>query len=109
MRFIQLFLHNFLNSIFCTTFCLSSDGANVAYYMQNFDKGRFNYHQLQFVIDALESMNENPLVILPHKYCASSFKVKTGSQFRTQKLADDERNILDRYVFAVDHFSVDML
>ena len=26
------------------------DGANVAYYMQSFDKGRFNFHQIKFMV-----------------------------------------------------------
>ena len=38
------------------------DGPNVAYYMQNFEQGIFNYHQIQFVVEALERMGENVLV-----------------------------------------------
>ena len=79
--------------------------------MQNYDKGQFNYHQLQFMVDALESMNENPLVILPYKYFLPSFQVimgSRGSRYQTQRVTDDERNILDRYVFAVDLFSAGM-
>ena len=34
------------------------DGANVAYYMQNFAGGSFNFHQIQFMVEALEKMNE---------------------------------------------------
>ena len=30
------------------------DGANVGYYMQNFTNGRFNYHQIKFMVDTLE-------------------------------------------------------
>lgn len=40
---------------------LYSDGANVAYYMQNFDRGCFNVHQIHFVVTALEGIGENPL------------------------------------------------
>jgi hypothetical protein len=45
-----------------TSFILNSDGPNVAYYMQNFEEGIFNYHQIKFVVDALEEMGENVLV-----------------------------------------------
>ncbi|KAL9189460.1 hypothetical protein ACHAXT_009135 [Thalassiosira profunda] len=44
------------------------DGANVGYYMQSFEKGRFNYHQIKFMIDTLEERGEKPLVVLPYKY-----------------------------------------
>jgi len=54
------------------------DGANVAYYMQNFDDGGFNLHQIKFVVDALETMGENPLVILPAKYGNDRFMVSGG-------------------------------
>lgn len=30
------------------------DGANVGYYMQSFDKGRFNYHQIKFMVSQLQ-------------------------------------------------------
>jgi hypothetical protein len=40
---------------------LYSDGANVAYYMQNFERGCFNMHQIHFVVTALEGIGENPL------------------------------------------------
>ena len=36
------------------------DGANIAYYMQNFEGGLFNIHQIAFMVEALEKMNENP-------------------------------------------------
>eukprot|EP00578_Thalassiosira_sp_NH16_P032595 CAMPEP_0181081076 /NCGR_PEP_ID=MMETSP1071-20121207/2912_1 /TAXON_ID=35127 /ORGANISM="Thalassiosira sp., Strain NH16" /LENGTH=947 /DNA_ID=CAMNT_0023162605 /DNA_START=375 /DNA_END=3216 /DNA_ORIENTATION=+ len=49
------------------------DGANIGYYMQSFDKGRFNYHQVKFMVDTLEERGENPLVIVPHKYGYSQF------------------------------------
>ncbi|KAL7540471.1 hypothetical protein ACHAWF_006707 [Thalassiosira exigua] len=49
------------------------DGANVGYYMQSFDKGRFNYHQIKFMVDTLEERGENPLVIVPHKYGSNEF------------------------------------
>lgn len=42
------------------------DGANVGYYMQSFDRGRFNYYQIQFMVDTLEGRGENPLVVIPN-------------------------------------------
>jgi hypothetical protein len=42
------------------------DGANVGYYMQSFDRGRFNYYQIKFMIDTLEGRGENPLVVIPN-------------------------------------------
>lgn len=49
------------------------DGANVGYYMQSFDKGRFNYHQIKFMVDELEERGENALVIIPNKYGKDRF------------------------------------
>lgn len=42
------------------------DGANVGYYMQSFDRGRFNYYQIKFMVDTLEGRGENPLVVIPN-------------------------------------------
>ena len=64
------------------------DGANVGYYMQNFDSGGFNYHQIAFVVQALEEKGETPLVILPQKYTRDFFKVGQKKQFLTR--ADKE-------------------
>ena len=63
--------------------------------MQNFDQGRFNYHQIQFVVDALIKMKENPLVIIPFKYGFDSFTITTGVVGEMQKLTDKERAIRD--------------
>lgn len=71
------------------------DGANVAYYMQNFDKGCFNFHQIQFVVDALEKSHEHPLVILPYKYCTDSFMVSMGLKHFRQSLSTEEQRILE--------------
>lgn len=73
------------------------DGANVAYYMQNFNQGSFNYHQIQFMVDALKKMNENPLVILPFKYCSKSFWISstTSTSARKQVLTNEEIAILE--------------
>jgi len=72
------------------------DGANVAYYHQNFDDGKFNFHQLQFMVDTLEKMNETPLVILPKKYAQKSFNVNLGRNNRKQFLSQDEWGILNK-------------
>lgn len=39
----------------------TEDGANVAYYMQNFDKGKFSFSQIDFVVTAMEKNDLNPL------------------------------------------------
>jgi hypothetical protein len=54
------------------------DGANVGYFFQNFEGGRFNFHQIKFVVDSLEQVGENVLVILPGKYGNDSFTVTLG-------------------------------
>mmetsp|Transcript_15095 Transcript_15095/g.20010 ORF Transcript_15095/g.20010 Transcript_15095/m.20010 type:complete len:327 (+) Transcript_15095:1-981(+) len=72
------------------------DGANVAYYMQNFDQGKFNFHQLEFMVDALEKMNEHPLVILPNKYLRKHFHANTGSSNYKQTLNRREQAIIDK-------------
>jgi len=72
------------------------DGANVAYYMQNFQGGSFNYYQIQFMVEALEKMKENPLVIIPFKYCSKYFTVTMGANRRQHFLDQNERNIIDK-------------
>lgn len=76
----------------------TADGANVAYYMQNFDKGKFNYHQLRFMVDAVENKKEKPLVILPAKYGRREFFVPQGSGFGKQVLNEKEMKILEECV-----------
>jgi hypothetical protein len=49
------------------------DGANVGYYMQSFDRGRFNYYQIKFMVDTLEKRGENPLVVIPNVSPLCSF------------------------------------
>mmetsp|Transcript_17996 Transcript_17996/g.27510 ORF Transcript_17996/g.27510 Transcript_17996/m.27510 type:complete len:876 (+) Transcript_17996:496-3123(+) len=68
------------------------DGANVAYHMQNFEQGMFNFHQIKFMVDALERMNENPLVIIPYKYSTKRFYVGTNSKEK-QILSKEEIQI----------------
>ena len=69
------------------------DGPNIAYYMQNFQDGTFNFHQIKFVVDALENMGENVLVVLPKKYTYDRFSIPT--QTVTQMLSPKEKDIRD--------------
>jgi hypothetical protein len=71
------------------------DGANVGYYMQNFLQGRFNYYQIQFVLEALEKMGENVLVVLPQCYLQDSFPIPIGGVQSMQRLRKDEKDIRD--------------
>ena len=79
--------------------CLShKDGPNIGYYMQNFDKGEFNFHQIQFVVDTLESMGERVLVTIPEKYTEKSFiVVKTSGKVR-QRLSAKDWNICQNLI-----------
>jgi hypothetical protein len=58
-----------------TPFTTIVDGANIGYYQQNFEHGRFSYHQIKFVVDSLQRLGENPLVILPLKYSRHTFLI----------------------------------
>lgn len=62
---LQLF-SNWLDQRQGEPFTAIVDGANVGYYMQSFDRGRFNYYQIQFMVDTLEGRGENPLVVIPN-------------------------------------------
>ena len=70
--------------------------------MQNFDQGKFNVYQIEFMVNALENMGENPLVIMPHKYCLPSFSTSGLRGAVRQRLNDNEMAILGRFV--VDNF-----
>ena len=48
------------------------DGANVAYY----GNGVVNYHQVLLMVSTLESMGENPLVVMPQKYVRDKFYLR---------------------------------
>jgi pentatricopeptide repeat protein len=80
------------------------DGPNVGYYMQNYDEGRFSFHQIKFVVESLESLGERPLVVLPRKYCLDSFFITIGSgggsdgYRRKQILAPEEIAIRDNLI-----------
>jgi hypothetical protein len=72
------------------------DGANVAYFGQNFEQGKFNYYQIQFLVDALESKGEHPLVILPQKYARKYFQSTTSSRGKKQVMDEKELAIIRR-------------
>jgi len=46
------------------------DAANVAYFNQNFETGRFSYKQVELVVDALRERSDKVLVVIPHCYAA---------------------------------------
>lgn len=74
------------------------DGPNVAFYMQNFLNGSFNYHQIKFVVDTLEQMGEKVLVVLPNKYTRDSFSIQRlggNAEHISQKLSTEDRKIRD--------------
>lgn len=73
------------------------DGPNIAYYMQNFEQGKFNVYQIEFMVNALENMGETPLVIMPQKYCRPSFTT-SGSGNARQNLDANEMAVLERFV-----------
>jgi hypothetical protein len=82
------------------------DGPNIAYYMQNFEQGTFNYHQIKFVKDALEDMGENVLVILPSKYIQDSFVLNKMTRSVKQKLSVQERAIRDDLIASGKAYTV---
>jgi len=71
------------------------DGPNIAYYMQNFQQGSFNFYQIKFVVDALEGMGENVLVVLPKKYTYDWFSIQKATQTVKQQLSSEEKAIRD--------------
>ena len=68
------------------------DGANVGYYMQNFAKGGFNYHQIKFMVDTLQSRGETPLVVLPNKYDNTNYIYNSKQQ--VQQLDEKDVHIM---------------
>lgn len=65
--------------------------------MQNFERGKFNIYQVEFMLRVLEGMGENPLIIMPYKYCLPSFTT-SGSDGARQTMRDDEMAIVERCV-----------
>ena len=62
---------------------------------KTFDQGKFNIHQVNFMLNALENMGENVLVIMPQKYALESFNTSAGDR---QYLDKDEMAIVEKYV-----------
>jgi hypothetical protein len=71
--------YNWLDQREGRPFTILIDGANVGYYHQNFEDGRFSYQQVLFMVDFLERLGENPLVVLPNKYSYNIFNVSHGA------------------------------
>jgi hypothetical protein len=88
---MQIF-SNWLNTREGEPFTAIVDGANVGYYMQTFDKGRFNYHQIKFMVETLEAKGENPLVVLPNKYGHTNFICTSKKEY--QELDESEIDIM---------------
>ena len=68
----------------CTgkSFTTIANGANVAYYMQSFEKGWFNYHQIQLMIDTLKERQETLLVVLPYRYTWKEFFLPSKQEYQ---------------------------
>ena len=71
------------------------DGANVAYYHQNFEGGKFSYRQIEIVIDNLLARKDGKvLVLLPSAYSKrfipNSSNGAKSKHRRNLKSADDE-------------------
>jgi hypothetical protein len=64
------------------------DGPNVGY----FGHGTIKYSQIKHVVDHLESMNERPLVLMPHKYVQPKFHSSIGA---IQTLDEQEQAVLN--------------
>jgi hypothetical protein len=72
---------NFETFLWLLPYTAIIDGANVGYYMQNFQDGRFCYNQIKFVVCSRcigTEAGETPLVLLPAKYTRNNF-IKTKS------------------------------
>ena len=88
---LQIF-SDWLNTREGEPFTAIVDGANVGYYMQNFDKGGFSYHQIKFMVDTLESRGEKPLVVLPNKYNQTNYVYTSKNQY--QRLSQSDVGIM---------------
>ena len=81
-RNLFLIFHILLDKREGEPFTAIVDGANVGYFMQQFEKGRFNYHQIKFIVDTLEERGEHVLVIIPNKYGYNKFhSPQKGEQY----------------------------
>jgi len=81
-------------------FTICIDGANVAYHKQNFNGGKFNFKQLEVLIDHLVACGEDPLVVLPRKYTKDMIpnhaKRSARAPVRFEVVAPLERAFLER-------------
>jgi hypothetical protein len=66
------------------------DGPNVAYY----GTAGVQWSQVELVVKTLETMGENPLVIMPQKYLAA--KIWLSIAGHTQALTESDQAIIDR-------------
>ena len=73
------------------------DGANVAYYGQNFEGGKFNLFQVNAIAEMLEERGEFPLIVLPAKYASRNFRLTKLAAVanRNQELGLDELALID--------------
>jgi len=81
-------------------FTICVDGANVAYHKQNFNGGKFNFKQLEVLVDHLIASGEDPLVVLPRKYTKDMIpnhaKRSARAPVRFEVVAPLERAFLER-------------
>lgn len=75
------------------------DGPNVAYYGQNFEAGRFQFAQIQAVIDVLrrETPDARLLVLLPTKYLQREIPNHTCSSVRSNVVDEADRALIDSW------------
>ena len=75
------------------------DGPNIAYHKQNFDGGRFDYGQIQVILDTVRAVDPavRVLVLLPTKYLRKVIPNHTSSQARTNTLTEADHALLDAW------------
>lgn len=93
MKFVD-----FLNTRSGEPYTVIVDGPNVGYHMQNFDDGRFSYHQIMLVVEALKELGENPIVLMPNAYTQNRFYSTVGARRSQQRLSEEEVSIRDSLV-----------
>ena len=62
---------------------------------QNFEAGKFWYHQIKFLVEASESRNECVLVTVPHTYAQKAFYSNNGPKSKKVVLSEAELIILN--------------
>lgn len=93
-KLLQKFEH-WLNKRKGKPFTTIVDGANVGYYLQNFDGGKFSFWQIQRVVESLEALGENPLVVLPRMYMFDKFRNTIDCGVSEQHLTPEDHSIRD--------------